>query len=516
MKKIALLDDELISRNKISTILQNLPQFEIVLSTANPYELLNYLEIYSVDLIFLDMNMPIMNGLAFLEQLELIDRTTKVIVMSGYADFNYASGSMKYGVVDYLLKHELSEEVISEALKKINFFTDEPMAAPAYETPSLRDFFHGNTSFLMQQYPHFVTEKMVGLVMIPISISKNVWDKEKYKRKVSAVLEQLILDTKNETIEMLSFVTDDGKLFMLYSFAKIKSYKAINDYLETIKNKCYHAAKRLLDVELFLLRSPVSNQLSEVLELFKSDERISDLLFFSRPNELLHFSSQECSKNVFQQHEIALYLKKIYFYTKYIEPENIEYYSKKLFEYIREKRVARSLALELIAQIDFQISLAMSNSFRQPMETMIQINYYQQFDTLLRIEADFFEAISLSVKNFQKEVFKPVDEPVKKCILYLHQHFKEPISLQTCAEAIDLNYSYLSRVFKQQWGQSFSKYLSELRIDYAKLLLSTSSCSVNEVARQSGFANYNYFFRVFKERVGISPYQFNRNIMDYE
>lgn len=49
MKKIALLDDELISRNKISTILQNFPQFEIVLSTANPYELLNYLEIYSVD-----------------------------------------------------------------------------------------------------------------------------------------------------------------------------------------------------------------------------------------------------------------------------------------------------------------------------------------------------------------------------------------------------------------------------------------------------------------------------------
>lgn len=67
------------------------------------------------------MNMPIMNGLAFLEQLELIDRTTKVIVMSGYADFNYASGSMKYGVVDYLLKHELSEEVISEALKKSIF-----------------------------------------------------------------------------------------------------------------------------------------------------------------------------------------------------------------------------------------------------------------------------------------------------------------------------------------------------------------------------------------------------------
>lgn len=139
MKKIALLDDELISRNKISTILQNFPQFEIVLSTANPYELLNYLEIYSVDLIFLDMNMPIMNGLAFLEQLELIDRTTKVIVMSGYADFNYASGSMKYGVVDYLLKHELSEEVISEALKKINFLQTSQWLRlltrhPLYET----------------------------------------------------------------------------------------------------------------------------------------------------------------------------------------------------------------------------------------------------------------------------------------------------------------------------------------------------------------------------------------------
>lgn len=244
------------------------------------------------------MNMPIMNGLAFLEQLELIDRTTKVIVMSGYADFNYASGSMKYGVVDYLLKHELSEEVISEALKKSIFYRRANGCACLRDTLSTR-LFHGNTSFLMQQYPHFVTEKMVGLVMIPISISKNVWDKEKYKRKVSAVLEQLILDTKNETIEMLSFVTDDGRLFMLYSFAKIKSYKAINDYLETIKNKCYHAAKRLLDVELFLLRSPVSNQLSEVLELFKSDERISDLLFFHVRMSCCIFQDKNAAKTSF-------------------------------------------------------------------------------------------------------------------------------------------------------------------------------------------------------------------------
>lgn len=95
---------------------------------------------------------------------------------------------------------------------------------------------------------------------------------------------------------------------------------------------------------------------------------------------------------------------------------------------------------------------------------------------------------------------------------YLEKHYADPdLSQLQVAEAFEMSTSALSRLFKNQIGVGFSEYVNEKRIERAKDLLLTTSASTLEIAEQVGLPNYNYFLRLFKSTVGVSPTVFRQN-----
>ena len=98
-------------------------------------------------------------------------------------------------------------------------------------------------------------------------------------------------------------------------------------------------------------------------------------------------------------------------------------------------------------------------------------------------------------------------QPVKD---YIDQHYKEKISLEQLAELFYINKFYLTRVFKQQYGLSINNYIQMLRITHAKQLLRFSTLSVEEIGRECGIEDGNYFSRVFKKIEEVSPGEFRR------
>lgn len=70
---------------------------------------------------------------------------------------------------------------------------------------------------------------------------------------------------------------------------------------------------------------------------------------------------------------------------------------------------------------------------------------------------------------------------------------------------VNLNPNYISQVFKKSAGTTFSHYLTNLRINQARKLLTTTSQSINEVSLQSGFNDYFYFLKAFKKATGKTP-----------
>lgn len=117
--KIALAEDHEILRKGIQAILSNQPNFEIVLDVSNGHELLQAIEFQPVDIVILDLEMPILNGFDTLQQLSKKHQTIKVIILSSYYENEMIYQALAMGAKGFLPKHAEIHTVI-EAVNAIN------------------------------------------------------------------------------------------------------------------------------------------------------------------------------------------------------------------------------------------------------------------------------------------------------------------------------------------------------------------------------------------------------------
>ena len=114
MIKIAIVDDELLAREVLEEYCSKINNFELVLSTGNPIEFVNLIQQNEIDLVFLDIEMPELNGIGILRSMI---RSPKVILTTAYSE--YALESYDFGVVDYLLK-PIKLERFLQAINKVS------------------------------------------------------------------------------------------------------------------------------------------------------------------------------------------------------------------------------------------------------------------------------------------------------------------------------------------------------------------------------------------------------------
>lgn len=101
---------------------------------------------------------------------------------------------------------------------------------------------------------------------------------------------------------------------------------------------------------------------------------------------------------------------------------------------------------------------------------------------------------------------------IRHILEYIALHYYSDITLQSCADAVGFNSSYLSRYFSSTMGITFQEYIKRLRIDRAKWLLMTGELPVMEVCCQSGFRDVKTFNKLFKKECGMSPTEFRKGV----
>ena len=103
-----------------------------------------------------------------------------------------------------------------------------------------------------------------------------------------------------------------------------------------------------------------------------------------------------------------------------------------------------------------------------------------------------------SIVHSQKDVIKD----------YIDRNYKKDISAKDVAGILGYSDVYFSKVFKQLFDDNFINYLTKIRIDRAKLLLKDVSFNIKEVGKSVGYADSNYFTKVFKRSIGMSPSEY--------
>ena len=119
MIKILIADDELPIREWMEFVLSRLPaKLEIVGTASNGQDALKLFEAYHPDLIFTDIKMPVMDGIALLEAVKKNSKNVTVVMLTSHTDFEYAKNSLNLGADHFLLKTEIDSKVLLEIIEK--------------------------------------------------------------------------------------------------------------------------------------------------------------------------------------------------------------------------------------------------------------------------------------------------------------------------------------------------------------------------------------------------------------
>ena len=94
---------------------------------------------------------------------------------------------------------------------------------------------------------------------------------------------------------------------------------------------------------------------------------------------------------------------------------------------------------------------------------------------------------------------------------YIREHYTEELSMQDVARAMNYSDAYFCKLFKQCFKVNFSAWLNEFRVEKAKEQLTATRLSVREVSLACGYADANYFARVFKRITGMTPSEYRSN-----
>lgn len=506
MYSIMIVDDEKTIRNHFPHIVDfNGLGFQISALARNGRDALEQFQQNPVDLIFLDVCMPILDGLGFLRALSEsveAEEMPYVVMLSGYSDFEYAREAMRYGVKDYLVK-PVDEEEVERLLTKLKQSLDnrvrkETGSSISKQAELVMKLFHSGKGSRRQLQDFLVLHCVV--------LSFENEDAEGMYT-VRQALEEKIPGGKG------AFLRNRGSVF-----SYLVSRKALDEYQHSIMLFCRHIAYHL-------------KQRGWRCAVF-ADERI--------------FRKEEGTFR--SQYDAALYrmMTEVFWGTNTVIPEcadlrtadegeerrlkNEAFYMNEIRQALTERDKNRLVAA--CEEMDREITEKRLNVVN--LQEISYRIYYILLDFLTEQQIECRELSPVDMRDSQyfprkdvwrKEiqrqismVFSLVSEGSRpgegdvgeKAAAYVGQHFREPITLKDVAEACYVNAAYLGRCFQKAAGMSFRQYLNGLRIEEAKRLLTQTDKKIYEIAEEIGFGESKYFVMKFTECLGCTPAEYRK------
>ncbi|MGL4911686.1 MAG: response regulator [Romboutsia sp.] len=493
MHKVYLLDDEPMILEGLRYIIPwEEYGFEIVGSAKNGQE--GYEEIINkeVDLIVSDIMMPKMTGLELIERLKKENYKAKFIVMSAFQEFEYAKKAIEIGAENYLLKpideDELSNNIknIQEILrkeskqKKERKLIENNYILDIFKNESIENIDNKLEELGVNTYSEH--EKFCAVIVEVKNSSKDI---------------EAILSDKSKEYGFLFCVESNSKAVILLS---IKEHKNVIEKLTDIKNE--YISNDGATVYISIGRK--INKISELNKSYKTAEEVSEFkMVYPNISWIKEYKEENCySSNINKEIEE---IKDIIMDKNYTETLEI---IKALFAKVKEE----STSPKVIKLKAIEIFLNVYNYFNDS-KIIKGLNEYLE-RVINKDTVDDIEDEVINMIMFMQSKLKNTEESISPIIIKLLQHieknYKNDLNLKEISEKLNVNAIYLGQLFQKETGILFSDYINNFRVNRAKELLIDTSLKASEIGDLVGYANKNYFYRKFKDLVGITPSEWRK------
>lgn len=541
MFKVMIIDDEPIIRKGLRNII-DWKQFscEICAEAADGVEGAELIKSLRPDIVFTDIKMPEVDGLSMIKEIKDSVNDCKIIILTGYRDFDYAQEAIKLGAFDFMLKPSKIEElvdVVKRAIKELKFQRDR-----AEEIKKLKELYNQNLPILRERLlfdvlsgintnEELIKAKMslFGLevsdfTLLVVENDSDGGDGSERDDPYSSHLYQFgIINTFEETVaddfKMINVTLDDKKIAFI-----VKHPDSRGNYIDLIQKKCTYLQDIIANCFGFTITIGISSEGHGAMELSTKLKECMEALehkfyignnsiicykdlhsfFRSEDNSLLENYQKLLSDGIKSGNEI-LVKKRLKDITDYIEccGGGISRDSLKNF-YCATVTIINNIRVSVGAESNPKGLLS------KDISSLIRM--IEKSDNIKDLNA-ILEEIAISVVSkvniYNNRGIKLI---MQRAIEFIDENYSEQISLNEIAEHTFVSTYYISRLFKKELGKNFVEYLNEIRITKAKELLKDLRFKTYEVAELVGISDAHYFSKLFKRYEGITPSEYRDTV----
>ena len=543
MLKIFLAEDEVIVRETIKRMIpwEELG-FELVGEAADGEMALPLLIRQKPDLLITDIKMPFMDGLTLAKLAKKELPELKIVILSGYDDFNYAKQAINIGVEDYLLK-PITKNALIERLSEIRsryehektqkeYYEKFQREMQAYEKNSSRDFFEALVRGSMDMMEVYKKAEKLGVDIVAEAYNILIFtmnSEEDFSGQKEGYSEW-----EAETLEMLEEFFSGHPSAMLFR-SNIFSYgvllKGQKESIKEITKECVGKIQGILNRkeskrEWFLAVGQPVERLSQIKKSYHTASRAFSQRYLYGEN-ILYYDEMEMMEHRSGQADTNdnAYLKKVdvnalnpailqKFLSNGIQ-EEIENFVKDYFYAIgqepMESLVFRNYVILNVrfSVITFLKGLGCDTEGMEPENTEeILVESGKNLENAIAYaEKMISRAITIRDQNSGNKN----RSILKTAVDFIDEHYMdEDISLNTAANVANVSSNHFSALFSQNMGQTFIEYLTSLRMNKAKELLRCTGMRSSEIAGEIGYKDAHYFSYLFKKTQGMTPSDYRK------
>ncbi|GGO07911.1 response regulator [Saccharibacillus kuerlensis] len=511
MYKVLIVDDEPMIREGLRTIVDwGAEGFEIVDTASNGKEGLEKFGQIAPDLTIVDIRMPGMTGLDLIEKVRQDNSLAHFLILSGYAEFDYAKRAIVSGVSGYLLKPVDEEELLDE-LRRVREQLQREQEARSVRSE------HDAALPKAQLVEELLFEEVSadddhrGKLVEALALSApayrivllDAYGGSEMESRQHAVFRQRLKETFEEPGGGILFSAGSHIGLLLVRQSHVECGDSLRSHLSDAAGELeFHAAC-----------GSVVDNLIDIGASFREAEYLLHSRFFFESGSVIDrsaydtvFTVSEASEALAENEDGPQLGDKLYYALDIRSREAVEKVLRELEQAALSRRMdeaavrseySRTLSLAIGKLSSGESSAAeLAQSYHSLL--LSDINQAQNYDVLKKQMHSRLGELIDQFGGANK------DTVLKQMIDFIRRNYSENLKLEVLAEMFGYNSGYLGKLFKNYTGEYFNAFVDKIRVEKAKELL-TQGLKVHQVAARVGYSNADYFHSKFRKYVGTSP-----------
>ena len=533
--KVFLVEDEMVIRRGIKNSIDWEKEGYIFCGEASDGELAYPMIIKEKpDILITDIRMPFMDGLELCKLVKKELPNIKILILSGYDEFDYAKEAIRLGVTEYLLK-PISSGKLLEALNGVS----ESIRREKEDKDLVRKYMEEMRENTEHEKQKFFEQMIAG----NLSMADALETGKKYEMNLSAGMYNLLLfrftlgeeNRKSGELlgeaeyaiekltERLEYVFEfqrgvEGWAFLLMA----DNEEQMSERVKELSKDLEEIMKNYSTIAYFGgIGQPVA-RLRELEESFREAERALAARFTMELNRIISVEDIRMAQNVDTLDDIEItsfgeiektrtMLEKflnngaedeidefVDVYINELPEENLK--SVLMRQYIiMDAYIVMMSFCEKIEGIEGEMQ-AQSEELKNSMKTSQTLEEIKNYIRML-LKKIIGVRDTISGRRYS-DIIEIAKDQIRKT------YMSDEISLNTIAAEVGMSPSYFSFIFSKEMGKTFVEYLTEIRMDRAKELLMCSSMKTSEIGYEVGYKDPHYFSYIFKKTQNCTPKEF--------